>query len=141
MRRIILLSATLLACAASIQTQEAASGIGLRATLTAQALASNELTDAPRSGAPVVAGGRAMVYPTIKFNQNLNVTAALQAVTRPYYFDDLSTAGNGAYGRVLQATVNYSRVSQRGSVCCAPARCLRLSDRFCYATTISTTRS
>jgi len=111
-----LLSTALFACAAMIHAQEADSGIGLRATLTTQAVASNELTNAPRSGAPIVAGGRAMVYPTIKFNRTLYVTAALQGVTRPYYFDDLSTTGYGAYARVLQATLNYSRVSQDGSV-------------------------
>jgi hypothetical protein len=116
MRHAVLLGVIFLGSAAAIHAQEAESGIGLRATLTTQALASNELTEAPRSGAPIVAGGRAMVYPTIKFNRNLYVTAALQAVTRPYYFDDLSTTGYGAYGRVLQATLNYSRVSQRGSV-------------------------
>jgi hypothetical protein len=96
--------------------QEAHSGLDLRATVTAQAVASKELTEEPRSGAPVAPGGRAVLYPTIKFSERLYVTAALQGVTRPYYFDDFDTEGYGAYGRVLQATLNYSRVSPRGSL-------------------------
>jgi hypothetical protein len=97
-----------------IVAQEARSGAGLRVTATAQLAASNVLTDAPRNGAPVAPGGRAMLYPTFKFDENLYVTGAMQLVTRPYYFEDFSTRGYGAYGRLLQATLNYSRISRRG---------------------------
>lgn len=96
--------------------QEANTGVDLRATLAAQAVASNELTEAPRSGSPMIAGSRSVLYPTIKFNEHLFLTGALQLVTRPYYYADLSTTGYGAKGSVLQATLNYSRVSQKGSV-------------------------
>jgi hypothetical protein len=97
-------------------SQEAASGVDLRATLTAQGVASNELTEAPRSGAPMVAGERSVVYPTMKFSDHWFITAAAQLVTRPYYYADLSKAGYGAKGTVLQATLNYSRVSPKGSL-------------------------
>lgn len=96
--------------------QEANSGADLRATLTAQGVGSNELTEAPRSGAPFIAGAHAVVYPTIKFNEHWFVTGAVQFATRPFYYADLSTAGYGAKGSVLQATLNYSRISQKGSV-------------------------
>jgi hypothetical protein len=96
--------------------QEADSGVDLRATLAAQSVASNELTEAPRSGAPMIAGARGVLYPTIKFDEHWFVAGALQMVTRPYYYADLSTTGYGAKGSVLQATLNYSRVSQKGSV-------------------------
>jgi hypothetical protein len=102
--------------AGSIRAQEANSGLDLRGTFTAQVVGSKELTEEPRNGAPLVPGGRAVLYPTVKFNDNFYVTAALQGVTRPYYFDDLDEKGYGAYGRVLQATMNYSRVSPRGSL-------------------------
>jgi hypothetical protein len=107
-----------LACAWSgpIASQEASSGADLRVTATAQLAGSNELSDAPRNGAPVVPGGRLTLYPTFKLNENLYVTGALQLVTRPYYYEDFSTKGYGAYGRVLQATLNYSRISRRGSL-------------------------
>jgi hypothetical protein len=112
-------SIAILACVAaahSISAQEAASGIDLRGTLTAQAVGSNELTQQPRSGSAMILGSRAVAYPTIKFNENWFVTGALQLVTRPYFYADLSTTGYGAKGSVLQATLNYSRVSPRGSL-------------------------
>lgn len=99
-----------------LAAQEASSGADLRATLTAQAVGSNELTEAPRSEAPMAAGAHALLYPTIKFNENLFITGSLQFFTRPYYYSDLTTAGYGAKGNILQATLNYSRVSPKGSV-------------------------
>jgi hypothetical protein len=96
--------------------QEANTGVDLRATLTAQAVSSNELTEAPRSGSPMIAGSRSVVYPTIKFSEHWFLTGALQLITRPYYYEDLSSTGYGAKGSVLQATLNYSRVSQKGSI-------------------------
>jgi hypothetical protein len=114
-----LLHFALLAClgtASLASAQEASAGIDLRATLTAQMVGSNDLTAAPRSGSPVILGSRAVVYPTIKFSDNWFITGAVQLVTRPYYYEDLSNEGYGAKGSVLQATLNYSRVSQRGSL-------------------------
>jgi hypothetical protein len=99
-----------------VVSQEATSGIDVRGTLTAQGVASNELTEPPRSGAPMIAGERSAVYPTVKFNDHFFLTAAAQLVTRPYYYSDLSTAGYGAKGALLQATVNYTRVSSKGSL-------------------------
>jgi hypothetical protein len=96
--------------------QEAASGFDLRATLTAQAVGSNELTEAPRSGAPIAVGSRSVLYPTLKFSDNWFITGALQLATRPYFYEDLSTPGYGAKGAVLQSTLNYSRVFHDGSV-------------------------
>lgn len=109
----------LAAGAASAQfarAQEASSGFDLRATLTAQAAASNELTEAPRNGSPTVLGSRVIAYPTFKINNNWWITGALQLTTRPYYFTDFSTAGYGAKGVVLQSTLNYSRVSSHSSI-------------------------
>jgi hypothetical protein len=99
-----------------IAAQEAASGFDLRATFTAQAVSSNELTQAPRSGSPMIVGARSVVYPTWKINDNWFITGALQLATRPYYFEDLSTVGYGAKGALLQSTLNYSRVWPKASV-------------------------
>ncbi len=96
--------------------QQASSGVDLRATLTAQAIASNELTEAPRSGSPMILGGRSIAYPTIKINDSWFITGALQLSTRPYYFEELSSRGYGAKGEVLQATLNYSRVAKHSSI-------------------------
>jgi hypothetical protein len=96
--------------------QEAGSGLDLRATVTAQAVGSSELTEEPRSGAPMVAGGHGIVYPTIKINGHWFVTGAVQVVTHPYYYTDLSTAGYGIQGGLLQASLNYSRISEKGAL-------------------------
>jgi hypothetical protein len=68
-----------------LKAQEASSGFDLRTTLTGQAVASNELTEAPRSGSPMIAGGRSVVYPTWKVSDHWFVTGALQLATRPYF--------------------------------------------------------
>ncbi len=110
-------SLVLLALASIKSTaQEATAGVDLRAVLTAQSVGSNQLSDEPRSGSPVILGSRAIVYPTIKFSDTWFVTGAVQFVTRPYYYSDFSTQGYGAKGNLLQATLNYSRVADRGSL-------------------------
>jgi len=115
-RRLWLAALALAATCALSSAQEASSGLDLRATLTGQAIASDELTEAPRSGAPVTAGSRSVGYSTWKFNDSFFISAAFQLVTRPYYFEDLSTPGYGARGNLLQASLNYSRVSSKGSL-------------------------
>jgi hypothetical protein len=116
-------TACLLAClfqgawdSSTLFAQEAQSGFDLRSTLSGQGAISNELTEPPRNGAPGAAGFRGVVYPTWKFNENWTATAALQLVTRPYFYDSFSDAGFGAKGYVLQASLNYARVSKHGSL-------------------------
>jgi hypothetical protein len=99
-----------------LPAQQTASGIDLRATLTAQAVASNDLTEAPRSGDPMILGSRAIVYPTVRINENWFIMGAVQFSTRPYFFGDLSQAGNGAKGTLLQSALFYSHVFEHGSV-------------------------
>ena len=101
---------------ALLPAQQTASGLDLRATLTAQAVASNELTKAPRSGDPMILGSRAIVYPTVKINENWFIMGAVQFSTRPYFSNDLTQAGYGAKGTVLQAALFYSHVFKHGSV-------------------------
>ena len=81
-----------------------------------QTIASRELSDAPRSGSPIILGGKGVVYPTWKINDNWFVTAALQLTTRPYYYEQFSTEGYGVKGVVLQSTLNYSHISHKGSI-------------------------
>ncbi|HUH64029.1 MAG TPA: hypothetical protein VLZ50_13575 [Terracidiphilus sp.] len=100
----------------SLPAQEAGSGFDLRATLTGQGAASSELTEAPRSGSPASAGFRGVAYPTWKMSENLTATGAFQLYTRPYFYGDFSTPGYGAKGGILQASLNYSRISNKGSL-------------------------
>ena len=118
MKNPLQLAMILALAAASVRmpAQEASSGIDFRATVTAQSVASNELTRAPRSGAAVIAGSRAVLYPTAKFSDRWFATGALQLATRPYFYEDLSSTGFGARGNVLQASLNYARISERGSL-------------------------
>lgn len=117
------LLAVVLGCAAAgayapqaLNAQEAGSGFDVRATLTAQGMASGDLTEAPRSGSPVTAGFRGVAYPTWKISSNWTVTGAFQLYTRPFFYAGFSEAGYGAKGNILQASLNYSRVSDRGSL-------------------------
>lgn len=112
----LLLSSLLLCGASCLHAQEANAGLDVRATVTAQTVGSNLLTQDPRDGALVNPGFRIVVYPTIKFSEHLSVTAALQSNTRTYFSDSLTTPGNGVRDYVLQASVNYARVSPKGSL-------------------------
>src|ERR1700722_8887479 len=77
------------------QAQEAASGFDLRATITGEGVYSSELSEPPRSGSDFTAGARLLLYPTWKLNTHWTVTAAIQGITRPYYYTDFSTQGYG----------------------------------------------
>jgi hypothetical protein len=117
MSRFAALSLFLLICIGQrVVPQEASEGVDLRATLTMQSVASNRLSGAPRSGSPIIAGTRSVVYPTIKFSDNLFVTGSVQFVTRPYFYQDFSSTGYGARGNLLLAAINYSRVSDHASL-------------------------
>jgi hypothetical protein len=105
-----------LLCVQCLSAQEATSGFDLRATLSGQAVASTLSTEDPRSGSVGTAGFRSVFYPTWKIDEHWAVTGAWQLYTRPYFYDSLSTTGYGANGDLLQATLNYSRVSGKGSV-------------------------
>jgi hypothetical protein len=101
---------------AALHAQEARSGLDLRETFSGLGTASNELSAAPRSGSSFAAGFRSITYPSWKIDPNWSVTGAYQFVTRPYFFDDFEDAGYGSKGYLLQSTVNYSRVSDKGSL-------------------------
>jgi hypothetical protein len=96
--------------------QEADRGVDVRATFSGETIASNVLTQAPRSGAMAAAGFRSVIYPTFKFSNRWTATGAWQIITHPYYFETYSTQGYGAKGYLLQASLNYARISDRGSV-------------------------
>jgi hypothetical protein len=98
-----------------LSAQEANSGLDLRATLSGQFAASNVYEEAPRSGEPVGAGFRSVFYPTWKLSENWGFTGAWQLYSRPYFFQDFSDSGEGVNGNILQASLNYSRVSEAGS--------------------------
>jgi hypothetical protein len=78
-------AATLLLFGVSAYAQEATSGFDLRATVTGQGVYSRELTERPRSGDPVLAGARVLLYPTWKLSSHWTFTASLQAYTHPFF--------------------------------------------------------
>lgn len=105
-----------LGAAALLHAQEASSGLDLHETLSGLGATSNVLSAAPRSGSSFVAGFRSITYPTWKISPHWAITGSYQFVSRPYFFDDFSTTGYGAKGYLLQSTLNYSRVSDKGSL-------------------------
>ncbi len=104
------------AMSAPLIAQEASSGIDLRETLSGLGIASNVLSAPPRSGSDFAAGFRSVTYPTWKMSPGWGVTGAFEFVTRPYFYADFDTTGYGAKGYILQSTLNYSRVSDKGSL-------------------------
>ena len=109
--------AVLLAVAAfGLPAQEASSGIDVRATITGEAAYSPELSQPPRSGSVLASGARLVLYPTWKLNTHWTVTAALQGITRPFYYTDFATQGYGLKTDVLQASLNYTRVWDHASL-------------------------
>jgi len=99
-----------------LHAQEAGSGIDLRETFSGLGAASNVLSSAPRSGSSFAAGFRSITYPTWKINDNWAITGSYQLVSRPYFYADFESTGYGAKGYLLQSTLNYSRVSDKGSL-------------------------
>jgi hypothetical protein len=99
-----------------LEAQEATSGLDLRATLSAEAVYSRELSESPRSGAPAIAGLRAVFYPTWKISKHWNVSGAVELISRPYFKEDFVIPGRALETYVLQATVGYSQVWKTASL-------------------------
>jgi hypothetical protein len=115
-RTILFLMLCFSPCAQRALAQEADSGIDLRATLSGETAASTIFTQPPRSGLPVAAGFRGVVYPTWKYGDHWSITGAFQLYTHPYFSETFTIPGYGAKSDLLQASLNYARVSDKGSV-------------------------
>jgi hypothetical protein len=57
-----------------------------------------------------------VIYPTWKISDHWNVSGSFQFASRPYFYEDFSMKGYGLKGNVLQASINYARISEKGSV-------------------------
>ena len=113
MRRV---AAILLICGAGVWAQEASSGFDLNTTLSQQASYSPRLEDAPRDGAPVTGEFRAVFYPTWKLSEHWTISGAVQAYSRPYFYQEFSTQGYGVNTDILQAYIGYSQFWKGGSL-------------------------
>ncbi|HWD99916.1 MAG TPA: hypothetical protein VG345_12790 [Bryobacteraceae bacterium] len=116
MRSVALLVAAFAPAAGALWAQEANSGFDLRATVSAAAFDSGDLTESPRNGSQVDAGFRAVVYPTLKIDEHWTISAAWQAISRPFFSETYSTQGRGVKTDILNATVNYSRPTKWGTI-------------------------
>src|SRR5450432_3530238 len=113
MRRNLLL---LFCLATAARAQEAGSGFDLRATVSAAADYSHQLSAPPRDGDPVAGGFRAMLYPTLKLSENWTVSASMQIHSSPYFPEEFSEKGYAVSANVLQGYLGYSRFWKGGSV-------------------------
>jgi len=102
--------------AAAVWAQEAESGFELRSTVSIEAAQSQDLTDAPREGAPVVVGLQALLYPTWKLDSHWAISGAIQVHSRPYFPEEFSTQGYGVKTNILNANVSYSRFWRKSSL-------------------------
>lgn len=69
------------------------------------------------NAAEEVRGGlRAIAYPSLKLDRHWHFSGAIQAHTRPYFFEQLDSQGYGIRADVLQAYAGYSRYWNRNSL-------------------------
>src|SRR3954453_13003835 len=97
-------------------SQEAQAGLDLRRTLSAGLFEGSAPAAEPRNGSPSVAGMRAVLYPTWKWNDHGSVSGAVQIHSRPYFAEEMQTQGYGVKTDILQATLNYARFWRDGSM-------------------------
>lgn len=116
MRSLARLSILALAALPRVFAQEADSGFELRATLSAEAVGSSDLTGAPRDGDPATGAFRAMLYPVWKINRHWSFEGAVQVHSRPYFFDEFSTQGYGVRSDILQGRMNYAQFWKKASI-------------------------
>jgi hypothetical protein len=112
---------------ALLRGQEASSGFDLKATISAEAVAADALTELPRNGSGLEGGFRAVLYPTWKLDEHWILSGALQFNSRPYFPEEFSTQGYGLKGRILQLNLGYSKLWKHGS---AVVRAGQLSSAF-----------
>jgi hypothetical protein len=112
----IVRGAVLIICAGVLRAQEAQSGFTLSGTVSELTTYSHQLSAPPRDGSPLIAGFRAVLYPTWKLSDHWAVTAAVQIYSRPYFFEEFSTQGYGIKTDILQANLGYSQFWNDGSV-------------------------
>lgn len=114
--RLVLLCFLSLGVTVETLAQEANSGLNLAATISAEGLHSGQLSSPPRNGDDVTGAFRAVLYPTWKVNDNWNFSAAVEAYSYPYFFEDFSTAKNGSTVQILHADMSYSRFWKNRSI-------------------------
>jgi len=107
--RVLLAFLLLLIPAGMLRAQEASSGFDLGMTLSGEGLYSPMLTSAPRNGDAATGAFRAVLYPTLKLTDHWTVSAAVEAYSHPFYFEDFQVNENGVEVNILQAQVSYSR--------------------------------
>jgi hypothetical protein len=114
--RVILFCLFLVIPAGIAKAQEATSGFDLEVTASGEALYSPMLSSAPRNGSAVTGAFRAVLYPTLKLGAHWTVSAAVEAYSCPYFFQELSQNDHGVEVSLLQAQVSYSRFWENRSL-------------------------
>ena len=115
-RRLVLLCLLSLGTAVGTLAQEANSGLNVAVTIGAEGLYSPQLSSPPRNGDDVTGAYRVVLYPTWKLSDNWNISAAVEAYSYPYFFEDFATAKNGSTVQILHADVSYSRFWKNRSI-------------------------
>jgi hypothetical protein len=105
-----------LAAGSTAFSQEADSGLDVRAVVSGQLSGSTKATEPPRSGSPFNAGYRSLLYPTMKLGEHWSVSAALETYSSRYFYEDFSEDENRVETRTQQASIDYARVSDKGSL-------------------------
>ena len=84
-------------------------GFEVPLTISGGAFLTERTHEQPREGSLLTGGARAVAYPTIRLNQHWFFSGAVQFHSRPYFFREFETQGNGAEVDVLQAYAGYEQ--------------------------------
>ena len=103
-QRLFLMLTVLPACSVA---QEASVGFSLPITVTGGAFSYEGEREA---------GFRTVAYPTLKLGRHWFLGGAIQASSRPYFYEQFDTQGRGLKGDLLQGYAGYSHTSGNKSV-------------------------
>ncbi|MEX2300006.1 MAG: hypothetical protein WD733_03655 [Bryobacterales bacterium] len=96
--------------------QEGVAGFEAPVTISGGGFFTERTAQAPRSASRFTAGTRAVVYPTVRLNENWFFAGAVQFHSRPYFYQEFETQGYGAEVDVLQGYAGYERFWGRNAV-------------------------
>ena len=96
--------------------QEASGGLEMPLTVTGGAFWTQRTESEPRAASRFTAGARAVVYPTLRLNEHWFFSGAVQFHSRPYFYQEFTTQGNGAEVDILQGYAGYERFWGRNAV-------------------------
>jgi hypothetical protein len=99
----------LLCLPAAAPAQESLSGVSMTVTLAAGGFYTGRTNEPDGFRSKWTGGGRAMLYPTLRFNRNWYVASAVQTATESFFYENFDEGEYDLRVDVLQAFLAYER--------------------------------